>query len=207
MACPGRYRGCYKYFLEKDGGTARKRQLASCWHQIACLPRAPEGVKKFEITGHLLSTGLVFGYGVTAARLRTSFHTVQISRRGIYISFEPLTSTLNDWQVIRRAHRREASCHLLATDTRPDFFLHLDSMLEKKGLNANGEHKGVCCVPSAIHELCVRRSQDKVLGISVTLLVYEQSNCNRHLAGTRILKVKWLHVLKTQELLYYVLFP
>ena len=121
-----------KYFLETDGVTARNRQLASCWHQTACLPGAPEGVGKFEITGHLLSTGLVSGYDVTDARLRTSFRAVQISRWGIYISFEPLTSTLTYWQVIRRTHRREANCHLLATDTRHEFFLHLDSMLGEK---------------------------------------------------------------------------
>jgi len=47
-------------------------------------------------------------------------------------------------------------------------------MLEKQSLSANGEYRGVWCVPSGIHELCVRRSQDKILGIVVTLLVYEQ---------------------------------
>jgi len=111
-------------FEETNGITARKRQFASCWHvlQIACLVGVPEGGKMLEITRYLLLTRLVPGYGVTAARLRTSFRTVQISRRGISSSFEPLTSTLTDWQVIRRTDRREVSCHLLATDTRHEFF-------------------------------------------------------------------------------------
>lgn len=102
------------YSLETDGVTARRRQLASCWLllQIICEPGALEGVTIWKLLAPL-PVGLVIGYGFVAGKLRTTFRTALISLLGTsFISLELLSSSLLEWQVIRRTHRREASCHL-----------------------------------------------------------------------------------------------
>ena len=131
---------CGLQFLETDGLTARRQQLASCRHLL-------------QITRHVLPTGIVTGYGVTAGKLRTIFRTVQISRlRTSSVSLELVSNGLPEWQVIRRTHRREASCHLLATDTWHRFFLRLDSMVEKMLKCQRWTHGGRMC---AIRYPCI----------------------------------------------------
>jgi len=105
-------------FIQELMATARRRPF-----QFACQPDASKGVQTDRpMTGPMLLTSLVTGYGTKTGKLWSTLPTVPILRTTIALALDSLRSTWLASDCIR--HRREVSCHFMNKVIWYQYLLH-----------------------------------------------------------------------------------